>query len=392
MTGRHWVTWGVLTVPGLFASVVMWVTAGSLMPPLIAWVWLCVSVALTVTFAFGRAEQFAVRLLFGGRRLTNTEHQALTPLINKLRGGDVGIPDLVVYASRRNTAEPVIGVGRQSLLLSPDLIIAITMDQISHDATLAMVIHRAAQVRAGRTQFTPVTCLWLWPFEVVRPLAQWLSRGVTGFVWKCRFVVGSIAVAQTYNNGLPWIAVFVTTIFVLRYLMEWANRAWTTQGITIGDNVVTAQGLGPTLTSLLPADTPARRVARPARYHRYCTNLITTKDRILESCKAATTSEELCFGDVKVYEVPERLDELAGRVLGVIELPHGNLGAPRDERIKQDNPEVRALAYRAAIAERTVADQCRILNRDQLVKVWSQLLLPVRAQRLWGTKFVELQA
>ena len=49
------------------------------------------------------------------------------------------------------------------------------------------------------------------------------------------------------------------------------------------------------------------------------------------------------------------------------------------------------LVYRAVVAEGAVADQAAILNRDRLVEVWPELLLPRRARELWETRFPRLR-
>lgn len=96
--------------------------------------------------------------------------------------------------------------------------------------------------------------------------------------------------------------------------------------------------------------------------------------------------------DVKPYEVPERLDDLKGPAGGVVELPHTVLWAPGGGRVDLDEEGGVGLAYRAVVAEGSVADQVAILNRDRLVAVWQELLLPRRARELWEARFPELRA
>lgn len=56
-----------------------------------------------------------------------------------------------------------------------------------------------------------------------------------------------------------------------------------------------------------------------------------------------------------------------------------------------DDPGGIELAYRAVLAEGTVTDQVVILNRDRLVAVWAELMLPRRARGLWEGPFPELR-
>jgi len=43
------------------------------------------------------------------------------------------------------------------------------------------------------------------------------------------------------------------------------------------------------------------------------------------------------------------------------------------------------------LAERTVADQVSVLNRDRLVVVWAELMLTRRIRDLWEGRFPELR-
>ena len=97
------------------------------------------------------------------------------------------------------------------------------------------------------------------------------------------------------------------------------------------------------------------------------------------------------FRDVKPYEVPESLDDLRGPDGGTVELRHSVLWAPGSGRVDLDEPGGLGLAYRAVLSEGTVADQIAVLNRDRLIEVWNDLLLPRRARRLWEDRFSELR-
>lgn len=96
--------------------------------------------------------------------------------------------------------------------------------------------------------------------------------------------------------------------------------------------------------------------------------------------------------DVKPYEAPESLDDLKGPVGGVVELPHTVLWAPGGGCIDLDAEGGVSLAYRAVLAEGTVADQVAVVNRDRLVAMWPELLLPRRVRQLWEARFPELRA
>lgn len=105
----------------------------------------------------------------------------------------------------------------------------------------------------------------------------------------------------------------------------------------------------------------------------------------------APTDPRVFVRDVKPYEVPKSLDDLRGPAGGVVELPHTVLWAPGGCRVDLDEEGGVGLAYRAVVAEGTVADQMAILNRDRLMAAWPDLLLPQRARALWESRFPELR-
>lgn len=105
----------------------------------------------------------------------------------------------------------------------------------------------------------------------------------------------------------------------------------------------------------------------------------------------APVEHRVFFRNVKPYAVPESLDELRGPPGGVIELPHTVLWAPGGGRVDLDEEGGVGLAYRAVVAEGTVADQVAVLNRDRLSAVWQELLLPRRPRELWEARFPELR-
>ena len=107
----------------------------------------------------------------------------------------------------------------------------------------------------------------------------------------------------------------------------------------------------------------------------------------------ASSSPEgrIYFRDVKPYEAPDSLDQLQGPAGGVIELSHSVLWAPGGGLVDLDEPGGVGLAYRAVLAEGTVEDQVAVLNRDCLVAVWTDLMLPRRVRDLWEGRFAELR-
>lgn len=100
--------------------------------------------------------------------------------------------------------------------------------------------------------------------------------------------------------------------------------------------------------------------------------------------------DDVHFRDVKPYAVVEDLAQLRGPAGGMIELSHSVLWAPGGGRVNLDAAGELRMAYRAVLNEGTVKDLKGVLNRDRLVAVWPELLLPLRVLELWESRFPEL--
>ncbi|MET3370614.1 UNVERIFIED_CONTAM: hypothetical protein ABIE34_003891 [Jeotgalibacillus campisalis] len=93
--------------------------------------------------------------------------------------------------------------------------------------------------------------------------------------------------------------------------------------------------------------------------------------------------------DVIPYEVVESLDALRGPGEGVLTLPQHVYWGPVPE-CDLSEPEGVIKAYQAILREGTKADQERLLNAGLLVRVWAELMLPVRVRVLWESSFPQL--
>lgn len=110
------------------------------------------------------------------------------------------------------------------------------------------------------------------------------------------------------------------------------------------------------------------------------------------SSPPSPTGDRVYFRDVKPYAVVEDLDQLHGPAGGVIELSHSVLWAPGGPYVDLDEPGGTALAYQAVLAEGTVEDLAQVLNRDRLIAVWPELMLPRRVRQMWESRFPELRS
>ncbi len=110
------------------------------------------------------------------------------------------------------------------------------------------------------------------------------------------------------------------------------------------------------------------------------------------SQSSSPTQGRVYFRDVKPYAVVDSLDQLHGPAGGVVELSHSVLWVPGGGRVDLDRPGGLRMAYRAVLNEGTVEDLENVLNRDRLIAVWSDLMLPFRVLEMWESRFPELRS
>lgn len=99
------------------------------------------------------------------------------------------------------------------------------------------------------------------------------------------------------------------------------------------------------------------------------------------------TAARVRLRDIKPYDAPASLDELCGPYDGTINLPHSVRWQPDRIDVDVSNPGWRRMAYQALLAEGTVDQQRRLMNRDRLIEAWSTLNTDPRVRDLWEGRF-----
>lgn len=97
------------------------------------------------------------------------------------------------------------------------------------------------------------------------------------------------------------------------------------------------------------------------------------------------------YEDFRVYDLPDSLDDLHGPSRGVVALPLHLNWAPGARRFDLGRERSAHVVYRSVIAEGTVDDICRYLNKGLLVRLWPDLDLPAKAAVVWQRRFPELK-
>jgi hypothetical protein len=91
------------------------------------------------------------------------------------------------------------------------------------------------------------------------------------------------------------------------------------------------------------------------------------------------------------YVTPARLDELAGPVHGVLDLPH-HLAWTGRRRYDLDDAADLAVLYERIIVEASTTDDLSLLAAEALRSIWPQLFLPGTVRALWQARFPELSS
>jgi len=107
---------------------------------------------------------------------------------------------------------------------------------------------------------------------------------------------------------------------------------------------------------------------------------------------SSMTEARVRMRDIRPYEAPDSLDELEGPYDGFIDLPHGVRWQADRLGVDMSNPGWRRMAYQALLAEGTIDEQKRLLNRERLIEAWSTLSMDPRIRDLWVERFPELRA
>jgi hypothetical protein len=92
--------------------------------------------------------------------------------------------------------------------------------------------------------------------------------------------------------------------------------------------------------------------------------------------------------------LPEAIDTLDGPVHGIVTLPLRvfSSGAGPAQRFDLDDEMARRELYEIVLTEGTVEDVQRLLNVDELRRLWAGLYLPPHVRHAWESRFGELAA
>jgi hypothetical protein len=242
--------------PPVVVSMVLTFVVGTVLSATVGLALFVGGLATMVVLRLGAGEGPAVRILFRARDLSSAEPAALAPAVALLCQHRV--PMGALRPRVRDGAVPIAagGAGRRTVVVSAGLVAAVRDRQLPVDQAAAVVGHAAGVVLSGAVRSDPALDLWTLPWQALRGLAQSLSRAfrwlpLVRWAWKCRLFLAAIAAAQAGAAHQWLVAVVITLVGALSYLVGLWERAWAAAIRELGDEPVRQAGLAEALSRFL---------------------------------------------------------------------------------------------------------------------------------------------
>jgi len=214
--------------------------------------------AVAVLLVLGVGESLAVRVLFNARQLTQVERTGMAGVVAGLCRLELGPPIVDLYVARRRGAPAASAHGRRSIVMAPEFVNGILAGHLPRREQVAVLAHASLVTRSGLVRHDAAIVFWSTPWRVLAVVGR-PARGLLGFAWKIRVVVFGTAIWQSAAgsssapgplNG-PMIAVALSVILALTYLVPRWAIGWENLVASTGDRQLLARGLGPAMAAFL---------------------------------------------------------------------------------------------------------------------------------------------
>jgi len=257
--------------PGLVVSTVLTCMFGALLPALPGLTLYVGGLGLTVVLCAGGLERPAVRLLGRARVVSEVEASALAPAIAVLCQKGLGSPAVELYARGGAVGISAGAAGRRSVVVSAGLLQAAQMGQLQADQTAGVIAAAVGRIRLGQTTFDIAVEFWTIPWQLLRAVCLAIAKTVSWlppaqFAWRIRFVVATVAAAQSVVDGRIAAGVVVAVFIALTYLAPRWQRQWDRRSQDDSDRFVADHELGDALGRFLHRCRPEPRTLE--RIHR----------------------------------------------------------------------------------------------------------------------------
>jgi len=242
--------------PGLLVSTVLTCMIGALLQTWPALTLFVGGLGVTVVLCAGGLDRPAVRLLVRARILSEAETAALAPAIALLCQRGLGPPTVDLYARDSELGISAGAAGRRSIVVSAGLLQAAQMGQLPADQAAAVIAAAAGRIRLGQTRFDVAMEFWTIPWQLVRAVCMTIAKSIglvplTRYAWRIRFVVATLAVAQSVADDRIAGGLVVAVFIALTYLAPQWQRLWDVRSQDDSDRFVADHELGDALARFL---------------------------------------------------------------------------------------------------------------------------------------------
>jgi hypothetical protein len=257
--------------PGLVVSTMLTCMVGALLPPLPGLTLFAGGLALAAVLCAGGLERPAVRLLGRARVLSEAEAAALAPAIALLCQRGLGPPAVELYARDGEVGIGAGAAGRRSVVVSAGFLQAAQLGQLPVDQAAGVIAAAVGRIRLGQIRFDVAVEFWTIPCQLMRAVCGAIAETVclfplTRFAWRIRFVVATVAVAQSVIDGRSAAGVVVAVFIALTYQGPRWQRQWDMRSQDDSDRFVADHDLGDPLSRFLRRCPPEPRTLE--RIHR----------------------------------------------------------------------------------------------------------------------------
>jgi hypothetical protein len=273
--------------PGLVVSTVLTCMVGALLPPLPGLMLFAGGLTLAAVLSAGGLEQPAVRLLGRARVLSEAEAAALAPAIALLCQRGLGPPAVDLYARNSEVGISASAAGRRSVVVSAGLLKAAQLGQLPADQAAGVIAAAVGRIRLGQSRFDVAVEFWTISWQLVRAVCLAIAKMVSllplaQFAWRIRFVVATVAAAQSVADGRIAAGVVVAAFIALTYLAPGWQRNWGMRSQNDSDRFVADHELGDALARFLRRCPPEPRTLE--RIHRLTGPLVRPALALVVSC------------------------------------------------------------------------------------------------------------
>jgi hypothetical protein len=203
--------------------------------------------------------------------LSEAEAAALAPAIALLCQRGLGPPAVDLYARNSEVGISAGAAGRRCIVLSAGLLKAAQLGQLPADQAAGVIAAAVGRIRLGQSRFDVAVEFWTIPWQLVRAVSLAIAKMVSWlplarFAWRIRFVVATVAVAQSVTDGRTAAGVVAAVFIALTYLVPQWQCQWDTRSQNDSDRFVADHELGNALGRFLRRCPPEPRTLE--RIHR----------------------------------------------------------------------------------------------------------------------------